>query len=226
MPMSLLKTFSAAIILMPVALFGQTPDLPTSSPEVPSTSARPTSSRPVRQTSGASQVELQSFLDAQSELDRRKMLDKQQRTFQLEIDGRYAKALKAYCDTGYGDERCLRPEASKPTPSIVALPVPVASGTVPPPPVAAKARVAQDSQDLPTVAQISGFGDELAAILIFPGGKRLRVVGPGPDGPRSQLPGGETVISIRPGEVLLTRPGESKAVPLMFQAAGVFGGSD
>src|ERR1700748_1990080 len=82
--------------------------------------------------------ELQSFLDGQSETDRHRMLDKQQRTFQLEIDGRYAKALKAYCDTGYGDDRCFRPETVKPAPAILALPAPPTNGAVPPPPGSAK----------------------------------------------------------------------------------------
>jgi hypothetical protein len=76
------------------------------------------------------------------------------------------------------------------------------------------------------VAQITGFGDDLAAILVFAGGKRLRVVGPGPSGPRSQLPGGEAVVSIRPGEVLVSRPGDGKPLPLLFQGGAGYGGLD
>lgn len=177
-------------------------------------------------TGGPQVSELQTFLDGQSEADRRRMLDKQQRTFQLEIDGRYAKALKAYCDTGFGDERCFRPETVKPAyQAIVPLsppvnPAPVSAATVPPPPTLQKTPASmQEVKELPAVAQISGFGDELAAILVFPGGKRMRVVGPGPDGPRSQLPGGEAVLSVRPGEVLVRRPGEGKPIALLFQAA-------
>ncbi len=76
------------------------------------------------------------------------------------------------------------------------------------------------------MAQISGFGDDLTAVLVFAGGKRLRVTGPGPGGPRSQLPDGEAVVSIRPGEVLVSRPGEGRPTPLLFQAAAGYGGSD
>ena len=176
--------------------------------------------------------ELQTFLDGQSEADRRRMLDKQQRTFQLEIDGRYAKALKAFCDTGFGDERCLRPETAKPYAAIVPLPPPggsqAISAAVPPPPILQKPHIAApDVRELPAIAQISGFGDELAAILVFPGGKRLRVLGPGPEGPRSHLPSGEAVVGVRPGEVLISRAGESKPVALLFQASGPsFGNSD
>jgi hypothetical protein len=165
--------------------------------------------------SGNAQSGLQSFLDPQSEMDRRRMLDKQQRTFQLEIDGRYAKALKAFCDTGYGDERCYRPDFSK----SVSLPAPLPAPT--------KTPVASaEGRELPTVAQISGFGDDLSAVLLFSGGKRLRVLGPGPSGARSQLPGGEMVVSIRPGEVLVSRSGDAKPVPLLFQAVAGYGAAE
>jgi len=216
MPMSPRKILCALMLLAPVLVFGQTtPDLPPQFAEAPSPTVLPhlPASRPAYQAPGGGQAELQSFLDAQSEMDRRRMLDKQQRTFQLEIDGRYAKALKAYCDTGYGDERCFRPENSKPA-SIVAIPAPAPSDAVPPPPVAMKLHAAPaEGRELPSVAQISGFGDELSAVLIF-------------NGPRSQLPDGETVVSIRPGEVLISRPGDGKPLPLLFQASAGYGGSD
>lgn len=230
MPMSPRKILCALMLLAPVSILGQTtPDLPPQPAEASAPAVPPyiPASRPVYQASGNGQVELQSFLDAQSEMDRRRMLDKQQRTFLLEIDGRYAKALKAYCDTGYGDDRCFRPETAKPAPAIMALPAPLPSGTAPPPPGPAKLhQIPTESRDLPTVAQISGFGDDLTAVLVFAGGRRLRVMGPGPNGPRSQLPDGETVVSIRPGEVLVSRAGDSKPQPLLFQAAAGYGGSD
>lgn len=230
MPMSPRKILCALLLIAPVLVSAQTtPDLPPQSAEAPSLGAPPhlSASRPVYQASGGSQAELQSFLDAQTEMDRRRMLDKQQRTFQLEIDGQYAKALKAYCDTGYGDDRCFRPENAKPASTIMALPAPTQIGAVPPPPVVPKLHPAPaESRELPSVAQISGFGEDLSAVLVFAGGKRLRVLGPGPNGPRSQLPGGETVVSIRPGEVLVSRPGEGKPQPLLFEAAAGYGGSD
>lgn len=224
MPMSPRKILCVLMFLAPFSILGQTtPDLPAQPGEASAVPPHMAAARPINQAPGSGQAELQSFLDAQSEMDRRRMLDRQQRTFQLEIDGRYAKALKAYCDTGYGDERCFRPETVKPA-SIMALPAPAPSGVVPPPP---KLRPASSEiRELPTVAQISGFGDELSAVLVFAGGKRLRVMGPGPNGPRSQLPDGETVVSIRPGEVLVSRSGDSKPLPLLFQAAIGYGGSD
>lgn len=230
MPMSPRKTLWALMVLAPFPSLAQsTPDLPPPG-ETPSpgAAARAPANRPIYQAPGTGQAELQSFLDAQSEMDRRKMLDKQQRTFQLEIDGRYAKALKAYCDTGYGDERCFRPEAAKPAAAVLPLPAPAPSGgAIPPPPNAAKLHEPSlANRELPTIAQISGFGDDLSAVLVFAGGKRLRVIGPGPGGPRSQLPDGESVISIRPGEVLVSRPGDPKPVPLLFQAAAAYGVSD
>lgn len=230
MPMSPRRILCALMLLAPVSILGQTtPELPPQPTEAPAFAAPPhmPASRPVYQTPGNSQAELQSFLDTQSEMDRRRMLDRQQRTFQLEIDGRYAKALKAYCDTGYGDDRCFRPEAAKPAPAIIALPAPSPNSAAPPPPGLAKSHQAPaEGRELPTVAQISGFGDDLTAVLVFAGGKRLRVMGPGPNGPRSQLPDGETVVSIRPGEVLVSRSGDSKPQPLLFQAAAGYGGSD
>jgi hypothetical protein len=230
--MSPRKILCTLIFFAPAAILGQTtPDLPPQPLEAPAPAPAPATAlphiaatRPVHQSPGGGPAELQSFLDAQSELDRRRMLDKQQRTFQLEIDGRYAKALKAYCDTGYGDDRCFRPEMSKPASTIVAMPAPAPSGTVPPPPVAHP--VPAEGHELPSVAQISGFGEDLSAELVFAGGKRLRVLGPGPNGPRSQLPEGETVVSIRPGEVLVSRPGDGKPLPLLFQAAAGYSGSD
>lgn len=230
MPMSPRKVLCALLLLAPVSIVGQTtPDLPPQSVDAPALAAPPhaPAGRPVHQAPGNGQEELQSFLDAQSEMDRRRMLDKQQRTFQLEIDGRYAKALKAYCDTGYGDERCFRPETAKPSPAIMALPVPLPGNSAPPPPNLAKVhQTPAESRELPAVSQISGFGDDLTAVLVFAGGKHLRVLGPGPNGPRSQLPDGEAVVSIRPGEVLVSRPGDSKPQPLLFQAATAYGGSD
>ncbi len=230
MPMSHRKLLCALLLLAPVSTLAQTtPDLPSQPTEVPAPAAPPRmpAGRPSYQAPGNGQAELQSFLDTQTEMDRRRMLDKQQRTFQLEIDGRYAKALKAYCDTGYGDDRCFRSEAAKPAPAIMALPIPAPNSAAPPPPGVAKLHQAPaESRELPTVAQISGFGDDLAAVLVFAGGKRLRVLGPGPNGPRSQLPDGETVVSIRPGEVLVSRSNDSKPQPLLFQAAAGYGGSD
>jgi hypothetical protein len=219
------KILSTLFAVASFAVAAQTPDLPPQSAEalVPGIPSPVPASRPIRQAAGN---ELQSFLDSQTEMDRRRMLDKQQRTFQLEIDGRYAKALKAYCDTGFGDERCFRPETFKPAPAIVALPALAPNGAAPPPPLPSKGHaIPSEGRELPTVAQISGFGDDLTAVLVFAGGKRLRVMGPGPNGPRSQLPDGETVVSIRPGEVLVSRSGDGKPVPLMFQAAA-FGGVD
>jgi len=228
--MSLSKILGALMLLVSASASAQTtPDLPPQPGEAPAPSVPPRApaSRPLYQVSGNGQPELQSFLDAQSEADRRRMLDKQQRTFQLEIDGQYAKALKAYCDTGYGDDRCFRPEIGKPAPAIMALPAPVPGGAVPPPPLPPKTHAnPTETLDLPTVAQISGFGDDLTAVLVFAGGRRLRVMGPGPGGPRSQLPDGETVVSIRPGEVLVSRPGEGRPTPLLFQASAGYGGSD
>lgn len=224
MPMSPRKMIWALMVVAPFPIFAQgTPDLPPPS-ETPSAgvAARAPANRPIYQAPGAGHAEPQSFLDAQSEMDRRKMLDKQQRTFQLEIDGRYAKALRAYCDTGYGDERCFRPETAKPAPAVLPLPPPAPSS----PNTAKPHEQSTISRELPTVAQISGFGDDLSAVLVFVGGKRLRVIGPGPNGPRSQLPDGESVVSIRPGEVLVSRPGDSKPVPLLFQAAAAYGGTD
>jgi hypothetical protein len=151
-------------------------------------------------------------------MERRRLLDKQQRTFQLEVDGKYAKALKAYCDTGYGDERCFRPEASRPVAAVAPLPVPTAAspeGTA----KTQKTHPVVEPKELPAVAQISGFGEDLSAILMFSNGRRLRVFAPGPHGPRSVLPDGEAVVSIRPGEVLVSRSGESKPVPLLFQSS-------
>jgi len=230
MPMSPSKILGALMLLASASASAQmTPDLPPQPSEAPAPSAPPhaPASRPLYQVSGNGQPELQSFLDSQSETDRRRMLDKQQRTFQLEIDGRYAKALKAYCDTGYGDDRCFRPEISKPASAIIALPAAAPGGTAPPPPLPTKTHAnPAETRELPTVAQISGFGDDLTAVLVFSGGKRLRVMGPGPNGPRSQLPDGETVVSIRPGEVLVSRPGEGRPMPLLFQAAAGYGGSD
>jgi hypothetical protein len=217
----------ALMVLSPLQTLAQnTPDLPPAGdPASSPIAAHRPANRPIFQSAGTGQAEPQSFLDAQSEMDRRKMLDKQERTFQLEIDGRYAKALKAYCDTGYGDERCFRPEAVKVAPAILPPPAPATGSAVPPPNAAKVRETSPASRELPSVAQISGFGDDLSAVLIFPGGKRLRVMGPGPNGPRSQLPDGETVVSIRPGEVLVRRPGDSKPEPLLFQAAG-YGVSD
>ena len=186
---------------------------------------------PVGPIANPQSQELQTFLDGQSEADRHRMLDKQQRTFQLEIDGRYAKALKAYCDTGFGDERCFRPEIAKPYQAVAPIPLPGAVGAVavanaPPPPISLQTHsAAPEVKELPVVAQISGFGDELAAILVFRGGRRMRVVGPGSEGARSLLPGGEAVVSIRPGEVLVSRPGESKPAALLFQAASSSSGN-
>ena len=201
MPMSRPKIVSALIAYIPLCVLAQaTPELPPPGEALP---AVPSTSAPQQQGRASRPAEQHSFLDAQSEMDRRKMLDKQQRTFQLEVDGRYAKALKAYCDTGYGDERCFHAETGKPAPVIAALPTPLASSVVP----------AKESRDLPAVAQISGFGEELNAILVFSGGKRMRV------GTRSQLPGGEIVVSIRPGEVLVSRSGDGKTVPLLFQGS-------
>ena len=79
---------------------------------------------------------------------------------------------------------------------------------------------------MPTVAQITGFGEDLSAILVFGNGRHLRVIGPGPNGARSRLPTGEAVISIRPGEVLVSRSGEGAPIPLLFQAAPTFVGAD
>jgi len=224
MPMLLLRIFGALALLSPLSLFGQTPDLPSQNEgqAAPNIVPRPSADRGVPALSGNAQGGLQSFLDPQSEMDRRRMLDKQQRTFQLEIDGRYAKALKAYCDTGYGDERCLRPELPRPIP--VPLPAPAVSGAAGAVPKVHLA--ATEGKELPTIVQISGFGDDLSAVLVFANGKRLRVLGPGPAGPRSQLPDGEIVSSIHPGEVLVTRPGEAKSVPLLFQGTAGLGASE
>ena len=223
MPMLPRRIFGAFALLLPVPIFGQMPDLPPQSDgqAAPNPISRPMTDLGLPALSGNAPSGLQSFLDPQSEMDRRRMLDKQQRTFQLEIDGRYAKALKAYCDTGYGDERCFRPELSKPAPLPAPQPAPTVSGA------ASKSRLATiEGRELPTVAQISGFGDDLSAVLVFASGKRLRVLGPGLTGPRSQLPDGEFVVSIRPGEVLVSRPGEANPVPLLFQATAGFGGSE
>lgn len=230
MPMSHRKILCALLLLAPISTLGQTtPELPSQSAEVPAPAApsHMPAGRPAYQAPGSGQPELQSFLDTQSEMDRRRMLDKQQRTFQLEIDGRYAKALKAYCDTGYGDDRCFHSETAKPAPAVMALSIPAPNSAAPPPPGLVKLHQAPvEGRELPTVAQISGFGDDLTAVLVFAGGKRLRVLGPGPNGPRSQLPDGEAVVSIRPGEVLVSRSGDSKPQPLLFQAAAGYGGSD
>ena len=225
MPMSPRKIFRVLALLAPLPIFGQTPDLPPQNegaPAVPAPLSRPIAEHIAPAPVGTVQSGLQSFLDPQSEMDRRRMLDKQQRTFQLEIDGRYAKALKAYCDTGYGDERCYRPDFSKPVSIPVALPAPVVGGGA----VTKTPAVPAEPRELPTVSQISGFGDDLSAVLVFPGGRRLRVMGPGPNGFRSQLPGGEAVVSIRPGEVLVSRAGDAKPVPLLFQAATSYGAAE
>lgn len=222
MPMSRRRILAPLALLAPSLVLGQTPDLPPQSDvsAAPATMSR--SPIPAPGSIGNGPNELRSFLDPQSELDRRRLLDKQQRTFQLEIDGRYAKALKAYCDTGYGDDRCIRPEALRPIPP-VPLPAPVMSAGVAP----SKAHGSLgEARQLPTVAQISGFGDDLSAVLVFNGGKRLRVLGPGPNGPRSQLPDGEVVVSIRPGEVLVSQSDNAKPVPLLFQSAAGSGGSE
>jgi len=226
MPMSPRRIFGVLAVLSPLPILGQTPDLPPQNEGQtgPNPISRPLADRGAPVLSGNSQSGLQSFLDPQSEMDRRRMLDKQQRTFQLEIDGRYAKALKAYCDTGYGDERCVRPELSKPVPLPSPLPAPAVSGAAG---ALSKTHLAPaEGRELPTVAQISGFGDDLSAVLVFASGKRLRVLGPGPTGPRSQLPDGEVVVSIHPGEVLVSRPGEAKPVPLLFQAVAGLGASE
>jgi len=168
--------------------------------------------------------EPQSFLDAQSEMDRRRLLDKQQRTFQLEVDAKYAKALKTYCDTGYGDERCFRPVANKPLTDMA--PASATSAVEPTAPAGRKAHPVE-SRELPSVAQISGFGDELSAILVFKNGRRLRVFAPAANGTHSVLPEGETVVSVRPGEVLVNSPGENRPVPLLFQSSqSSFAGSE
>ena len=226
MPMSPRKILYAMLGLAPILTAGQTPDLPPQSEQpLPGGAPRPAVGRPVAQTSVSGQSELQSFLDPQSEMDRRRMLDKQQRTFQLEIDGRYAKALKAYCDTGFGDDRCLRPDASRQLSAIAPLPAPVVSiGAAQPSP--AKSHNSPTEHELPAVAQISGFGDDLSAVLVFASGKRLRVLGPGPNGPRSQLPDGERIVGIRPGEVLVARSGDGAPVPLLFLPAAGFSGTD
>ena len=206
--------FSAAQLLG-----AETPGLPPqaeASPQIQPQS-QPPAYLPSRQN--ARPQDSQSFLDAQSEMDRRKLLDKQQRTFQLEVDGKYAKALKAYCDTGYGDERCFRPEAAKPMTIIAPAPPPAQSSSEAVPAAGQKIHAAAAPRELPSVAQISGFGDELSAVLVFGNGRRLRVFAPGPGGPRSVLPDGEAVVSIRPGEVLISRAGEGKPVPLLFQSA-------
>ena len=226
MPMSLRKGGAVLALLMSSPAFGQTPDLPPQNEAsvAPDPLTRPVSIRPAPVPAGTTASDLRSFLDPQSEMDRRRMLDKQQRTFQLEIDGRYAKALKAYCDTGYGDDRCFRPEVSRPVLPAVPLPAPVVNtgGAV----SSSNPSKSHEARELPAVAQISGFGEDLSAVLVFAGGKRLRVMGPGPNGPRSQLPDGETVISIRPGEVLVSRPGDAKPVPLLFQSAAGYGGTE
>lgn len=221
MPMWHLKPERVALTLAGLLLAGasigaETPDLPPPAENAPQTqSPRPPVNAPAPRQVGGS-PEAQSFLDAQTEMERRKLLDKQQRTFQLEVDGKYAKALKAYCDTGYGDERCFRPEAAKPT--TVIAPVPAlasAEGKA----GSQKAHSAAEAKELPSVAQISGFGEELSAILVFSSGRRMRVFSPGPHGPRSVLPDGEAVVGIRPGEVLVSRSGEGKPVPLLFHSS-------
>ena len=208
----------------PQLLGEETPNLPSQAETTPQIQSQTQPSPlpgnpPSRQN--AKPLDSPSFLDAQSEMDRRKLLDKQQRTFQLEVDGKYAKALKAYCDTGYGDERCFRPEAAKPATIVAPAPAAVQGSADAPKTHPAAPR------ELPSVVQISGFGDELSAVLVFGNGRRLRVFAPGPNGPRSMLPDGEAVVSIRPGEVLISRPGEGKPTPLLFQSAlSSFAGSE
>jgi hypothetical protein len=203
-------------------LAAETPDLPPQAEEPPQMRSQPQPSRLPGNLAPRPTAVLpdpQSFLDAQSASERRRLLDKQQRTFQLEVDGKYAKALKAYCDTGYGDERCSRPESAKPVTVVAPAPTaPQASAET----LSAGARnthLTVPSIELPSVMQISGFGDELSAILVFGSGRRLRVFAPGPAGPRSLLPDGEAVVSIRPGEVLIRPAGEGKPIPLLFQAS-------
>lgn len=213
-----------AILLLPgPAICTETPDLPVAAeaavPIQPQAQPMrvPVNSSPLHQTVASS--EARSFLDSQSEMDRRRLLDKQERTFQLEVDGKYARALKAYCDTGYGDERCFRPEPVKPAAVVAPAPVPAAIPPETPSGAAAvKTHSAPEAKQLPSVEQISGFGDELSAILVFGNGHRLRVYAPGPNGPRSTLPDGEAVVSIRPGEVLVGRAGDGKRVPLLFHS--------
>jgi hypothetical protein len=203
------------------AMGAETPDLPPTgetSPQLqPQLQPVPTPGNgPSRQN--ARSQESQSFLDAQSENDRRKLLDKQQRTFQLEVDGKYAKALKAYCDTGYGDDRCFRPEAGKQLAIVAPAPATALGPSESPSSTAQKTHPLTAIKELPTVVQISGFGEELSAILVFGNGRRLRVFAPGSNGPRSMLPDGEAVVSIRPGEVLIARNGGGKPIPLLFQS--------
>lgn len=203
----------------------ETPDLPPQAEVSQAPQPRLPGSLQSRQNAGA--PESQSFLDVQSEMDRRRLLDKQQRTFQLEVDGKYAKALKAYCDTGYGDERCFRPETAKPVAIVAPAPTAPAVASEGAPVITQKSHSGPASRDLPSVAQISGFGEELSAVLVFSSGRRLRVFAPGANGPRSILPDGEAVVSIRPGEVLIGRAGEGKPIPLLFQSATPnFAGSD
>lgn len=211
----------AGLLSAGVSIGAETPDLPPPAEAGPQTqpqiqAPRPPMNTPSHQVAGPS--EPQSFLDAQSETERRRLLDKQQRTFQLEVDGKYAKALKAYCDTGYGDERCFRPEAAKPVTVVAPAPAPAVSSSQGAA-SAQKGHPLAEPKELPAVAQISGFGEELSAILVFGSGRRLRVFAPGPHGPRSVLPDGEAVVSIRPGEVLVSRSGEGKPVPLLFQSS-------
>lgn len=220
MPMSLHKALGLTLSIAGLTLAGRllAADTPDLLPQARTQAQQPRPPLNVPSRPAAGSQEPQSFLDAQSEMERRRLLDMQERTFQLEVDAKYAKALKAYCDTGYGDERCFRPDANKPVTVVTPTPAPpaAAEATV----VAAqKTHSVIEPRELPTVAQITGFGDELSAILVFSNGRRLRVFTPAANGPRSTLPDGETVVSIRPGEVLVSRPGEGKPVPLLFQSA-------
>lgn len=139
--------------------------------------------------------------------DRDYLLRKQQEIFRLNVETDYALALQKLCQTGYGNPRLCQPAIAKPSMPAPPMPAPAAG------PTDGAANPRHRSQ--PIVQEISGAGNDLAAVLLLPDGRRLTVhAGSGGDA-ATVLPDGASVMAIDAKQVVLRRPGGAPvALPL------------
>ena len=176
---------------------GPSPVRPIPAPP-PSTAVPPASSPPISPavTPPASMV---------APAERNRILELQRDTFLFNVEADRAAALEKWCKTAYGDPLLC---AGGRTAVNAIVQAPSAA-----PPAAATRQ--PEAAERPTVAEITGFGNNLAAVLAYGDGRRLRVVPPRDGKPGSVLPDGAEVVGISSGEVQV-KPKGGPAVALVF----------
>ena len=124
-----------------------------------------------------------------AESDRHYLMRRQQEIFRLNVETDYALALQKLCQTGFGDPKLCQSTQPK-------LVAPISAAASP-------GLIHEHIERNPIVQEISGFGQDLTALLLMPDGRQLSVH------KLSQLPNGAVVNDIETRRVLLRSSGQT-----------------